>query len=116
MGSYLRTWARRTVFLSGMMITKNTAILLLLLDPGSAALFRPSSCTVAIIKCCNADGVERSLPFRCFEVNNCPGLYWEGRNACSRRTLDRAFAAFTRNARLNMDDIDVSFNGNGIES
>merc|ERR1712158_157738 len=32
---------------------------------------------------------------RCFEVYECAGLYWEGTNACSDRTVARAIAALS---------------------
>ena len=27
--------------------------------------------------------------FRCFEVNNCPGLYWQGKTICSEEILNK---------------------------
>merc|ERR1712080_123096 len=36
----------------------------------------------------------------CFEVNDCPGLYWEGRNACSGVTVANAIAALAEEPEI----------------
>merc|ERR1712228_442563 len=55
----------------------------------------PSKCVSTIVSCCNPDQPPGEHPFRCFEVNECAGLYWEGTNACSDRTVARAIAALS---------------------
>merc|ERR1712024_122992 len=73
-----------------------TVVLVLM---GHAALgedfFTPSKCVSTIVSCCNPDQPVGQHPFRCFEVNECAGLYWEGTNACSDRTVARAIAALS---------------------
>merc|ERR1711934_1135126 len=55
-----------------------------------------------------------SVP-RCFEVNECAGLYWEGTNACSDRTVARAIAALgpneieTRVAHVDDNKVEIEF-------
>merc|ERR1711874_866586 len=55
----------------------------------------PSKCVSTIVSCCNPDQPPGEHPFGCFEVNECAGLYWEGTNACSDRTVARAIAALS---------------------
>lgn len=45
-------------------------------------------CLRAIILCCNPGRTR--LPKRCFEVNNCPGIYWDGRQVCSANRIRSA--------------------------
>merc|ERR1712156_1368679 len=57
--------------------------------------FRVSKCVSTIVSCCNPGQPAGQHPFRCFEVNECAGLYWEGKNACSGSTVARAIAALS---------------------
>merc|ERR1712066_405609 len=57
--------------------------------------FRVSKCVPTIVSCCNPGQPAGQHPFRCFEVNECAGLYWEGKNACSGSTVARAIAALS---------------------
>lgn len=74
-------------------------LFLLMLVLGSASP-APSKCVLTIISCCNPDQPNGRHPFRCFEVNECAGLYWEGKNACSGRTVARAIAALNDDMEL----------------
>merc|ERR1711915_1130813 len=49
----------------------------------------PSACELAIVRCCSFKQ-SGSLPIRCFEVNNCAGLYWQGSKACSPQNIKAA--------------------------
>merc|ERR1719419_858696 len=49
----------------------------------------PTRCLLAIVRCCDSKQTA-FLPFRCFEVNRCPGLFWVGRKACSRKIFTLA--------------------------
>merc|ERR1719369_2585833 len=42
----------------------------------------PTPCELAIVRCCDPRQ-SYVLPYRCLEVNGCPGLYWQGRRTCS---------------------------------
>merc|ERR1711936_1290774 len=78
-------------------------------------LFTPSKCVSTIVSCCNPDQPVGQHPFRCFEVNECAGLYWEGTNACSDRTVARAIAALgpneleTRVAHVDDNKVEIEF-------
>jgi len=99
-----------------MRFTKISLIVFLLMGMSSAAVVMPSRCLLAIVKCCNTDGVERGLPLRCFEVNGCPGLYWEGMDVCSVRTVTMAISTLTGNLEIDessMNELDQ--NDNNIE-
>merc|ERR1711915_30268 len=52
---------------------------------------KPSRCLLSIVRCCDA-GLS-ILPFRCFEVNGCPGIYWHGKKTCGGSTVSRAISA-----------------------
>jgi len=54
-------------------------------------VFSVSPCVLSIVRCC--DPGNQFLPFRCFEVNNCPGLIWAGERACSGKTVAAAIKA-----------------------
>merc|ERR1739844_830032 len=75
----------------------------------------PSKCVSTIVSCCNPDQPPGEHPFRCFEVNECAGLYWEGTNACSDRTVARAIAALspeeieTRVAHVDDNKVEIEF-------
>merc|ERR1712072_1461678 len=75
----------------------------------------PSKCVSTIVSCCNPDQPPGEHPFRCFEVNECAGLYWEGTNACSDRTVARAIAALspdeieTRVAHIDDNKVEIEF-------
>merc|ERR1712226_1002903 len=77
--------------------------------------FRPSKCVSTIVSCCNPDQPLGQHPFRCFEVNECAGLYWEGTNACSDRTVATAIAALshdeleTRVAHVEDNKVEIEF-------
>merc|ERR1739846_289776 len=77
--------------------------------------FTPSKCVSTIVSCCNPDQPVGQHPFRCFEVNECAGLYWEGTNACSDRTVARAIAALspdeieTRVAHVDDNKVEIEF-------
>merc|ERR1712113_743530 len=72
------------------------AVFVLILQPAFAEPnFRVSKCVSTIVSCCNPGQPAGQHPFRCFEVNECAGLYWEGKNACSDRTVARAIAALS---------------------
>merc|ERR1712004_362598 len=77
----------RPISLSGMMMGAGGAIqavVVLILQPAFAEPnFRVSKCVSTIVSCCNPGQPAGQHPFRCFEVNECAGLYWEGKNACS---------------------------------
>merc|ERR1719419_806349 len=49
----------------------------------------PTRCLLAIVRCCDSKQTA-FLPFRCFEVNRCPGLFWVGRKACSSKIFTLA--------------------------
>jgi len=72
------------------------AVFVLILQPALAEPnFRVSKCVSTIVSCCNPGQPAGQHPFRCFEVNECAGLYWEGKNACSGSTVARAIAALS---------------------
>merc|ERR1711953_1506224 len=72
------------------------AVFVLILQPAFAEPnFRVSKCVSTIVSCCNPGQPAGQHPFRCFEVNECAGLYWEGKNACSGSTVARAIAALS---------------------
>merc|ERR1712210_286144 len=62
-----------------------TVLVLMVHETLAEDLFTPSKCVSTIVSCCNPDQPVGQHPFRCFEVNECAGLYWEGTNACSDR-------------------------------
>merc|ERR1711953_811576 len=72
-----------------------TVLVLIVHETLAEDLFTPSKCVSTIVSCCNPDQPVGQHPFRCFEVNECAGLYWEGTNACSDRTVARAIAALS---------------------
>lgn len=74
-------------------------VFILLLDVSTAAL-GPSKCVLTIISCCNPEQPPGRHPFRCFEVNECAGLYWEGQNACAGKTVARAIAALDNDMEI----------------
>jgi len=41
----------------------------------------PRNCKLAIRRCCDKDSGQ-NLPLRCFELNNCPGLFFAGPKVC----------------------------------
>merc|ERR1711935_1098577 len=65
----------------------------LLVEVVAGVIDSPSRCVLTIISCCNPGQPTGQHPFRCFEVNECPGLYWEGKDACSGKTVARAIQA-----------------------
>merc|ERR1719432_21999 len=77
--------------------------------------FTPSKCVSTIVSCCNPDQPVGQHTFRCFEVNECAGLYWEGTNACSDPTVARAIAALspdeieTRVAHVDDNKVEIEF-------
>merc|ERR1712226_679521 len=70
-----------------------TLLAVLLVEVVAGVIESPSRCVLTIISCCNPGQPPGQHPFRCFEVNECPGLYWEGRDACSDKTVARAIQA-----------------------
>merc|ERR1711953_188880 len=89
----------RPISLSGMMMGGGGAIqavfVLILQLALAEPNFRVSKCVSTIVSCCNPGQPAGQHPFRCFEVNECAGLYWEGKNACSGSTVARAIAALS---------------------
>merc|ERR1712222_303782 len=74
-----------------------TVLLLMTKEVLAEDFFTPSKCVSTIVSCCNPNQAPGQHPFRCFEVNECGGLFWEGTNACSDRTVARAIAALSPN-------------------
>jgi len=56
---------------------------------------QPTPCELAVLRCCDARQTTL-LPFRCLEVNKCPGLYWQGRRTCSRSLVTSAIESISR--------------------
>merc|ERR1719228_3159783 len=56
---------------------------------------QPTPCELAIVRCCDARQTT-ILPYRCLEVNSCPGLYWQGRRTCSRSLVTSAIDSISR--------------------
>merc|ERR1712215_531068 len=54
-------------------------------------VFSATQCQLSIVRCCDAGNCK--LPFRCFEVNGCPGLIWVGPKVCSEKNVAAAFEA-----------------------
>jgi len=48
-----------------------------------------SDCERSIYYCCDPTSKSSELPKRCFEVNNCPGLYWAATDPCSEENVNR---------------------------
>jgi len=49
-------------------------------------------CSNAIVSCCDEN--SRKIPFRCFEREGCPGIYWSfrrPRKICSTYIIDKAY-------------------------
>merc|ERR1711956_6183 len=65
----------------------------LLVEVVAGVIDSPSRCVLTIISCCNPGQPTGQHPFRCFEVNECPGLYREVKDACSGKTVARAIQA-----------------------
>jgi len=63
----------------------------------------PTQCELAIVRCCDARQTI-ILPFRCLEVNSCPGLYWQGRRTCSRSLVTAAISAISRKIKKKKED------------
>merc|ERR1719187_2206438 len=76
-----------------MAASARTILLLLSVSDSLVSLYSPSDCVLSIVNCCNPGQPPGRHPFRCFEVNECPGLYWEGTDACSGKTVARAIQA-----------------------
>ena len=55
----------------------------------------PTECLLAIVRCCDPNQTA-FLPFRCFEVNQCPGLYWVRSRVCSSRVVKMVSQTFKR--------------------
>merc|ERR1711956_67243 len=72
----------------------------LLVEVVAGVIDSPSRCVLTIISCCNPGQPTGQHPFRCFEVNECPGLYWEGKDACSGKTVARAIQALEEQEEL----------------
>eukprot|EP00091_Calanus_sinicus_P000544 TRINITY_DN10476_c0_g1_i2.p1 TRINITY_DN10476_c0_g1~~TRINITY_DN10476_c0_g1_i2.p1 ORF type:complete len:144 (-),score=21.53 TRINITY_DN10476_c0_g1_i2:55-486(-) len=51
----------------------------------------PSKCELSIVNCCQPN--TQALPFRCFEVNGCPGLIWHGKEACGEKNVASTISA-----------------------
>merc|ERR1711872_46920 len=71
------------------MIRWKALVLLCLFELLSPSSSGPSACELAIVRCCSSKQ-GGSLPVRCFEVNNCAGLYWQGLKACSPKNVEAA--------------------------
>merc|ERR1712013_417808 len=56
----------------------------------------PSQCELGIVRCCDPDFSSRDLPFRCFEANGCPGLYWHGSAVCGKKMFAAAVYSLNR--------------------
>jgi len=63
----------------------------------------PTKCELAIVRCCDARQTI-ILPFRCLEVNSCPGLYWQGRRTCSRSLVTAAISSISRKIKKKKED------------
>merc|ERR1711935_1216586 len=93
----------------------STVLVLMAHATSAEDFFTPSKCVSTIVSCCNPDQPLGQHPFRCFEVNECAGLYWEGTNACSDRTVARAIAALspheieTRVAHIDDNKVEIEF-------
>merc|ERR1712037_761259 len=92
-----------------------TVMVLMVHETLAEDLFTPSKCVSTIVSCCNPDQPVGQHPLRCFEANECAGLYWEGTNACSDRTVARAIAALspeeieTRVAHVDDNKVEIEF-------
>merc|ERR1712243_395935 len=62
----------------------------------------PSGCTNAILRCCDVEGKRTTIPYRCFETNDCPGLY-PSRDACSVGIYIKALASLSEEAQPKPD-------------
>merc|ERR1719323_935791 len=59
-----------------------TVMVMIIVQLGMTRCLSLSDCERSIYYCCDPKN-HVPLPFRCFEVNNCPGLYWQGKTICS---------------------------------
>merc|ERR1739838_680328 len=98
-----------------------TVLLLMTKEAVADDFFTPSKCVSTIVSCCNPNQAPGQHPFRCFEVNECAGLFWEGTNACSDRTVARAIAALspnemeTRVAHIDDNTVEIEFEHRPIQ-
>jgi len=69
--------------------------ILLILTTSPAIITSLTQCELAIIRCCDTQQHNKNLPIRCFERNNCAGLYWYGHKACSPQTVAQARSSLT---------------------
>merc|ERR1712215_347604 len=71
--------------------TKMLSFMFSLISLLPLGVFSATQCQLSIVRCCDAGNCK--LPFRCFEVNGCPGLIWAGKQACSGKNVAAAINA-----------------------
>jgi len=68
---------------------------------------RLSNCQTTIINCCDPTS-RLPLPLRCFELNLCPGLYWAGRQVCSKAVYSKVVGIITKTEPERKTDVSFS--------